>query len=54
MTMRSHDRVRRLFDGFTLVDSGVVHLPLWRPESLDEVDERPERFAGLAAIGRKP
>ncbi|NKE58378.1 hypothetical protein FXN61_16720 [Lentzea sp. PSKA42] len=54
MTMRSRPEVTALFDGFDLVDPGVVFLPLWRPESLDDVDEHPERFTGLAAVGRKP
>ncbi|WP_238413007.1 SAM-dependent methyltransferase [Saccharothrix deserti] len=54
MTMRSQEQVAALFDGFDLIDPGVVYLPLWRPESLDEVDEHPERFTGLAAVGRKP
>ncbi|GAA0253038.1 SAM-dependent methyltransferase [Saccharothrix mutabilis subsp. mutabilis] len=53
MTMRSKARVAEFFAGYDLVDPGVVHLPLWRPAAPDEVDERPERFAGLAAVGRK-
>lgn len=53
MSMRSRTEVRALFDGLELVDPGVVYLPLWRPENLDEVDENPERFTGLAAVGRK-
>ncbi|MFD1149026.1 SAM-dependent methyltransferase [Saccharothrix hoggarensis] len=53
MTMRSKAEVEALFDGFDLVEPGVVHLPLWRPASLEDVDEHPERFAGLAAVGRK-
>ncbi|NUT53611.1 MAG: hypothetical protein HOV94_40935, partial [Saccharothrix sp.] len=54
MTMRSKAEVAALFEGFELVEPGVVHLPLWRPASPEEVDEHPERFAGLAAVGRKP
>ncbi|WP_309112554.1 SAM-dependent methyltransferase [Saccharothrix sp.] len=53
MTMRSKAEVRGLLDGFDVVDPGVVYLPLWRPESLDEVDEHPERFTGLAAVARR-
>jgi S-adenosyl methyltransferase len=51
MTMRTKPQVARLFNGFNLIDPGVVYLPLWRPESLDEIDEQPERFTGLAAVG---
>jgi SAM-dependent methyltransferase len=54
MSMRSRAQVAALFDGFEMVDPGVVFLPLWRPVSLDDVDEHPERFTGLAAVGRKP
>jgi hypothetical protein len=53
MSMRSRAELQALLDGFDVVDPGVVYLPLWRPESLDEVDEHPERFTGLAAIGHK-
>ncbi|XVS65735.1 SAM-dependent methyltransferase [Actinosynnema sp. CA-299493] len=53
MTMRSKSEVRALFDGYELVEPGVVHLPLWRPASPEDVDDHPERFAGLAAAGRK-
>jgi hypothetical protein len=54
MSMRSKPVVTGLFEGFDLVDPGVVFLPLWRPESLEDVDEHPERYTGLAAVGRKP
>lgn len=54
MTMRTREQVTALFEGFDVVDPGVVFLPLWRPESPDDVDEHPERFTGLAAVGRKP
>ena len=53
MTMRSKSEVIDLFAGFDLVDPGVVFLPLWRPVSVDDIDEHPERLAGLAAVGRK-
>ncbi|MGW6937245.1 SAM-dependent methyltransferase [Lentzea sp. NPDC054927] len=53
MTMRSKAQVIDLFEGFDVVEPGVVFLPLWRPASLDDVDEHPERFSGLAAVGRR-
>ncbi|RAS65915.1 S-adenosyl methyltransferase [Lentzea atacamensis] len=53
MTMRSKSQVIALMDGFDLVEPGVVFLPLWRPVSLDDVDDQPERFTGLAVVGRK-
>jgi hypothetical protein len=39
--------------GFTLVEPGLVHLPLWRPDSPLDVDEHPERFGALAGVGCK-
>jgi hypothetical protein len=54
MTMRSKAEVEALFEGFELVEPGVAHLSLWRPASSEDVDAHPERFSGLAAVGRKP
>lgn len=53
MTMRSRSRIEVLLDGFDVVPPGVVFLPLWRPESPADVGERPERFTGYAAVGRR-
>jgi len=33
VTARSRERIADLFDGFDLVDPGLVHVPLWRPDS---------------------
>jgi hypothetical protein len=44
--------VQALFDGFELVEPGVVFLPLWRPDPEEPPVERPERFSGYAAVGR--
>lgn len=54
VTFRTPDQVRRLFDGFDLVDPGLVWVPLWRPESPYEKPDRPERSGNLAGVGRKP
>ncbi|MCI2421750.1 SAM-dependent methyltransferase [Saccharopolyspora sp. K220] len=53
MTMRPHAAVTGFFEGFELVEPGVVHLPLWRPTAATDVGARPERFTGLAGVGRK-
>jgi hypothetical protein len=50
---RSRKEITALFDGLTVVEPGVVELPLWRPESADDVHEEPGRSLGLAGIGRK-
>ena len=54
MTMRTRDQVVALFDGWELVEPGVVYLPQWRPEPGTPPMERPERMTGLAGVGRQP
>lgn len=53
MTMRSRSQVAELLRDFDIVAPGVVFLPQWRPESPADVDDRPERFSGYAAVGRR-
>ncbi len=53
MTMRSREQVVSFFDGFELVDPGLVYLPLWRPEPEEAGLPDPERFSGLAGVGSK-
>jgi hypothetical protein len=53
MTMRSRAQVEALFDGFELVEPGVVLSEHWHPDPDAEV-EHPERFPIWAGIGRKP
>ncbi|MCY7342831.1 MAG: SAM-dependent methyltransferase [Pseudonocardia sp.] len=50
--LRSRVELRAQFDGLTLDDPGLVHIPLWRPDSPLDVDDHPERFGALAGIGR--
>jgi len=49
---RTRDQVARFFDGFDLVDPGVVWGPEWKPEPGGSV-EHPETAHFLAAVGRK-
>ncbi|MFG2818194.1 SAM-dependent methyltransferase [Kitasatospora sp. NPDC048365] len=51
LTMRSKERVVGFFDGFELVEPGVVYLPEWRPDDPEGVGPHPERMAGLAGVG---
>jgi hypothetical protein len=53
MTMRSRAQVQGFFDGFDLVDPGVVLLDQWRPGPNDDV-ENAERRPAWAGVGRKP
>jgi hypothetical protein len=57
-TSNSRSRTRaetvRLFDGFELVEPGVVYTPLWHPESPEDIlVEEPERALAFAGVGRK-
>jgi hypothetical protein len=52
MTMRDQDQVAALFAGYELIEPGVVYLPEWRPEP-GPPEDRPERFTGVAGVGRK-
>ncbi|MEY9847205.1 hypothetical protein ABH940_004297 [Streptacidiphilus sp. BW17] len=54
ITMRSHEEITAFFDGFELVDPGIVYLPEWRPDSPGTVGPHPERMAGLVGVGRLP
>lgn len=47
---RDRAGVTRLFDGFTLVDPGLVWLPEWRPDTPDEVDDAAEA-SSWAGVG---
>jgi hypothetical protein len=49
--MRSHADVLRFFDGFDLVDPGLVYIPEWRPDSPDDVPEDPSKFWVLVGVG---
>ncbi|MGA2489011.1 MAG: SAM-dependent methyltransferase [Anaerolineales bacterium] len=52
---RTLEETSRLFDGFELVEPGVVRLPLWRPESPEDLlVDQPERALATAGVGRKP
>jgi SAM-dependent methyltransferase len=52
--MRSHAEILRFFDGFDLVDPGLVYIPLWRPDSPADVPSDPAQFWGLVGVGKKP
>jgi hypothetical protein len=51
---RTRPQVAALFDGFDLLDPGVVYMPLWRPDPGEQTPEHPERYSGYAAVGRLP
>ncbi|MFD1147230.1 SAM-dependent methyltransferase [Saccharothrix hoggarensis] len=52
MFPRTHAEITGLFEGFDLVEPGVVPLPLWRPED-GAVDEDADKAGIFAGVGRK-
>jgi O-methyltransferase involved in polyketide biosynthesis len=52
MVPRSRDQVLRLFDGFDLVEPGLVYAPDWRPERAGEATDPVTSFV-FAGVGRK-
>jgi SAM-dependent methyltransferase len=51
--MRSRADILRFFDGFDLVDPGLVHIPRWRPDPPADVTGDAARFWVLAGVARK-
>lgn len=51
--LRNRAQIMRFFDGFDLVEPGLVFLPQWRPEPDDPQDfvEDPQRAGSLAGVG---
>lgn len=52
LTMRDRAAVLRFFDGFELVEPGLVWTPQWRPESPDDNLSDSVLFTGYAGVGR--
>jgi len=52
LIMRSRDEIARFFEGYDMVEPGLVPMPHWRPDTAPE-DEDPYSFSGFAGVGRK-
>jgi SAM-dependent methyltransferase len=52
LVMRSREEIARFFEGYEMVEPGLVSMPLWRPDTPAE-QEDPYAFAGFAGVGRK-
>jgi hypothetical protein len=54
LTYRSRAQIERLFDGFDLVDPGLVRLPRWRPisEEAAQVESEGSEWM-LGGVGRR-
>lgn len=52
--VRSRADIMRFFDGFDLVDPGLVFIPEWRPDSPADVPADPREYGNLVGVARKP
>ncbi|MGX1885078.1 SAM-dependent methyltransferase [Streptomyces sp. NPDC055287] len=52
LIMRSREEVARFFEGYEMVEPGLVAMPEWRPET-PLAQEDPFAFSGFAGVGRK-
>jgi SAM-dependent methyltransferase len=52
--MRSRAEIMRFFEGFELLDPGLVEIPKWRPDSPGEPDTPGQFWGGLVGVGHKP
>jgi hypothetical protein len=56
MRMRSWAAIEALFGDLTLVDPGLVLVPLWHPELADDLEPQaaiPADYPGVAGLGRR-
>ncbi|MFJ4779947.1 SAM-dependent methyltransferase [Streptomyces sp. NPDC088762] len=58
LVMRTAEQIRGFFDGFELLEPGLVSMPEWRPDRADgaedgEAQEDPYAFSGFGGVGRK-
>ncbi|WP_033319086.1 SAM-dependent methyltransferase [Streptomyces yerevanensis] len=51
LIMRSRDEIARFFEGYDMVEPGLVPMPEWRPDTALE-DEDPYAYSGFAGVGR--
>jgi SAM-dependent methyltransferase len=53
--MRSRAQILRFFDGFELLDPGLVYMAQWRPDSPSDLPSEPgQSRGGLVGVARKP
>ncbi|MHC3467988.1 SAM-dependent methyltransferase [Streptomyces sp. 7R007] len=53
VAIRSREEILGFFDGFDLVDPGLVHVPVWRPDPGETVPDNPSEYWVYAGVGRK-
>ncbi|MGW5739249.1 MULTISPECIES: SAM-dependent methyltransferase [Streptomyces] len=52
LIMRSREEIARFFEGYDMVEPGLVPMPRWRPDTAPE-EEDPYAFSGLGGVGRR-
>jgi SAM-dependent methyltransferase len=53
IVLRPYDEVIRMFDGWTLIEPGLVFIPSWRPDPTEGIDKHPERVGAYAGVALK-
>ncbi|MFC5171282.1 MULTISPECIES: SAM-dependent methyltransferase [Streptomyces] len=54
LIMRSRTEISRFFEGYEMVEPGLVPMPEWRPASPEALaQEDPFTYSGFAGVGRK-
>ncbi|WP_329107465.1 SAM-dependent methyltransferase [Streptomyces sp. NBC_01439] len=58
LVMRTREQISGFFDGFEMLEPGLVAMPNWRPDRPDngedgETPEDPYAFSGFGGVGRK-
>jgi S-adenosyl methyltransferase len=53
LTVRTKQEVTDMFDGFEVLEPGVVYVSQWRPEPDDPPVEHPERHAIVGGVARR-
>jgi S-adenosyl methyltransferase len=51
---RSDDEILRLFEGFEVVEPGIVDVRQWHPESAEDASGEARQWVMVGGVGRKP
>ncbi|HVB44822.1 MAG TPA: SAM-dependent methyltransferase [Streptosporangiaceae bacterium] len=52
--LRSRAEIQHLFDGFELIEPGLVFAPAWRPDATGDIPGNSTEFGTLVGVARKP
>ncbi|WP_194837619.1 SAM-dependent methyltransferase [Nocardia sp. XZ_19_369] len=53
IVLRTKPEIAEFFQGWTMLEPGLVQLPLWRPDNPADVGDHPERSGAYGGIARK-